>query len=666
MDHEVQSITSKISISSRASSSTVGTSDNNYHQREQANAKAGELTRSQLESRWLILAMSCMVLFGSYYSYDNPSALHTQLKNHMHEFEDYEIYFNRLYSVCSFPNIFLPFFGGAFVDKIGAPICAVGFSILLLLGQIMFALGVNFRSWALMLIGRTVYGLGQENIAIAQSVILADWFVGSRALSLAFGVSLSISRLGSVLNNFITPVVANDVDTASAAWIGVMANALSVCLSVVVALLDRSAEDACNEKNLFAKNRIDKMLSEFDEDNAQIVNKNGKDEWNDPDRLPELSFEAARHLQRIIDRNSVQYNDIFRLGQLFWYLCFSCSVVYGCILPFNNVAQGILLERDYFRIPSSECVLKYPTECSTGSLANPNGNPPIDLYESDGIVCVGDNIAPVLPSSIEYVDLEDESYDYSNYKFDPLDIYDVNCNDNFWRSGCSRDFCEAQFQATEKASRIMSIPYIVSAIMSPFLGHVVDQIGYRSILITLSPVLLVIVHTILGFSSMSPIFPLILQGIAFSIFAAVIWPSVPLCVEQRYVGIAFGLMSAFQNVGLTLFPIFVADLHQTGADRYIPDVEILFIILALKAVFSGGFLIWKDTKLESVLTKGQCYILRPGKDQMTLIETFPTTRSFPVTEVDDDAVLADSKGEEEEEENFVTIDVRENETGDII
>ncbi len=86
----------------------------------------------------------------------------------------------------------------------------------------------------------------------------------------------------------------------------------------------------------------------------------------------------------------------------------------------------------------------------------------------------------------------------------------------------------------------------------------------------------------------------------------------------------------------------------------------------MKAVFSGGFLIWKDTKLESVLTKGQCYILRPGKDQMTLIETFPTTRSFPVTEVDDDAVLADSKGEEEEEENFVTIDVRENETGDII
>ena len=77
---------------------------------------------------------------------------------------------------------------------------------------------------------------------------------------------------------------------------------------------------------------------------------------------------------------------------------------------------------------------------------------------------------------------------------------------------------------------------------------------------------------------MSPIFPLILQGIAFSIFAAVIWPSVPLCVEQRYVGIAFGLMSAFQNVGLTLFPIFVADLHQTGADRVSCHVKTLMYV----------------------------------------------------------------------------------------
>ena len=71
----------------------------------------------------------------------------------------------------------------------------------------------------------------------------------------------------------------------------------------------------------------------------------------------------------------------------------------------------------------------------------------------------------------------------------------------------------------------------------------------------------------LGFTKITPVFPLILQGVAFSIFAAVIWPSVPLCVEQRHVGTAYGVMSSAQNIGLTLFPVFVADLHQTGSDR---------------------------------------------------------------------------------------------------
>ena len=475
------------SLSSR-SSGRISTSSSFYHQKEQANAAAGELTRSQLNSRWLVLVLSCIVLFGSFYSYDNPAALHTQLKNHMHEFEDYEIYFNRLYSVCSFPNIFLPFFGGSIVDQVGASVCAIIFSILLLVGQIIFATGSHLRSWTVMLVGRTIYGLGQENIAIAQSVLLADWFVGSRALSLAFGVSLSISRLGSVLNNFVSPVVANAISTPSSIWIGVIANALSVCMSVVIAVVDKNAEEQCSDANLFAKKRVNDILSDLDGDNNKIGHEN--EDWN-AEYSPELSFEAARHLQRIIDRKSVKWSDILNFGQLFWFLCFSCSMVYGCILPFNNVAQGILLERDYFRIPPEQCMLTFPDQCSSGSLAPDGGN---SLIETEEFNCVGKNIAPVLPSSINMTNLDDVTYDYSNYEYSPLDIYDVNCNDKFWRYGCTESFCDAQANAIEKASQIMSIPYLVSALLSPFLGHAVDRIGFRSQLITLSSVILVVVH----------------------------------------------------------------------------------------------------------------------------------------------------------------------------
>mmetsp|Transcript_22965 Transcript_22965/g.35382 ORF Transcript_22965/g.35382 Transcript_22965/m.35382 type:complete len:680 (-) Transcript_22965:30-2069(-) len=591
-----------ISVKSYSSTST-------YAGHEQSNspsiistfATETELTRSHLRSRWLVLCMSCIVLFGSYYSYDNPAALHTHLKNYLHETEDYEIYFNRLYSVYSFPNIFLPFFGGSIVDRTGAPLCAVIFSGLLLLGQIIFAVGTHLRSWGLMLIGRTVYGLGGENIAVAQSVLLAEWFSGSTELSLAFGASLSISRLGSVLNNFISPVLANKVSTPSALWVGVMANALSVCISVLIAFVDKNAEEKCDLANIYASSRVASILSDLSPASATM-----DDDANDGFHgrqmsRPELSFEAARHLQRIVDRQSITLSDIFKFGKLFWYLCFSCSVVYGCILPFNNVAQGILLERDYFTIPPTKCVLTFPDQCSSGNLAKLGGNEPVQI---DGLECTNDSISPILPSSINMTNLDNDSYDYDNYLFDPLDIYNVNCNDDFWKAGCTENFCKAQEFATEKAGRIMSIPYIVSAFLSPFLGHFVDRVGYRSIFITLSPTILVIVHVVLGFSNTSPVFPLILQGVAFSIFAAVIWPSVPLCVERKHAGTAFGVMTSVQNIGLTLFPIFVADLHQTGHDRFIPDVEILFIVLALKGVASGGMLIFADLMLGGTLTRG--------------------------------------------------------------
>ena len=559
-----------------------------------------ELTRSQLRSRWMVLCMSCIVLFGSYYSYDNPAALHTHLKNYLHETEDYEIYFNRLYSVYSFPNIFLPFFGGSIVDRTGAPLCAVIFSGLLLLGQIIFALGTHLRSWGVMLVGRTIYGLGGENIAVAQSVLLAEWFSGSTELSLAFGASLSISRLGSVLNNFVSPVVANKVSTPSAIWIGVMANALSVCISVLIAFVDKNAEEKCDLANIYANSRVVSILSDLSPASARMDDDANDFHVREMNR-PELSFEAAKHLQRIVDRQSIKLSDIFKFGKLFWYLCFSCSVVYGCILPFNNVAQGILLERDYFTIPPTECVLTFPDQCSSGTLAKLGGNEPVQI---NGFECTSDSISPILPNSINMTDLNNDSYDYNNYVFDPLDIYNVNCNDNFWKSGCAENFCNAQEYATEKSGRIMSIPYIVSAFLSPFLGHFVDRVGYRSIFITLSPTILVVVHVVLGFSNASPIFPLILQGVAFSIFAAVIWPSVPLCVERKHAGTAFGVMTSVQNIGLTLFPIFVADLHQTGHDRFIPDVEILFIVLALKGVASGGFLIFADLMMGGTLTRG--------------------------------------------------------------
>jgi MFS family permease len=47
------------------------------------------------------------------------------------------------------------------------------------------------------LMGRVIFGLGGESMSVAQSAFVSIWFKG-KELAFAFGVNISIARLGSV------------------------------------------------------------------------------------------------------------------------------------------------------------------------------------------------------------------------------------------------------------------------------------------------------------------------------------------------------------------------------------------------------------------------------------------------------------------------------------
>ena len=110
-------------------------------------------------------------------------------------------------------------------------------------------------------------------------------------------------------------------------------------------------------------------------------------------------------------------------------------------------------------------------------------------------------------------------------------------------------YCDAKSKAEKKAALIMSIPYFISACISPFLGFVVDRIGKRAVIATVAPALLVAVHLTLARTGLPGQYPLIGQGLAYSAFAAALWPSVPYVVDDKYVGTAYGVITAVQNLG---------------------------------------------------------------------------------------------------------------------
>eukprot|EP01016_Furgasonia_blochmanni_P012900 TRINITY_DN16492_c0_g1_i1.p1 TRINITY_DN16492_c0_g1~~TRINITY_DN16492_c0_g1_i1.p1 ORF type:complete len:199 (-),score=18.60 TRINITY_DN16492_c0_g1_i1:59-655(-) len=151
--------------------------------------------------RWLALLLSLLYTLGFFYAYDNPSALQQALQE---EFKINDTQFGLLYSVYSLPNIILPIFGGYAIDWLGVRTSLIIYTALIVAGAVLITVGGYLHSFAFLLSGRVLFGLGGESLIVAQYSVIADWFRG-KELAFAFSVLLSISRGEGSLNSWISP-----------------------------------------------------------------------------------------------------------------------------------------------------------------------------------------------------------------------------------------------------------------------------------------------------------------------------------------------------------------------------------------------------------------------------------------------------------------------------
>ena len=142
--------------------------------------------------RWLVLILISLAMFGNYYIYDSISPLADLLTKQL-KFSDSEI--GLLNAIYSFPNIIMVLVGGLIIDKIGTRKSVFIFTLLITLGAVVTAF--NSTLW-LMATGRLIFGLGAESMIVAITTIIARWFKG-KELSFAFGLNLSVARLGSFM-----------------------------------------------------------------------------------------------------------------------------------------------------------------------------------------------------------------------------------------------------------------------------------------------------------------------------------------------------------------------------------------------------------------------------------------------------------------------------------
>lgn len=263
--------------------------------------------RARSPLRWIVLVLACISMLGSYYSYDIPSVLNDQFMDHYHI---NSFNFNLMSSVYSYPNIVLPFFGGFFIDKLGTKVTILTFVSLIAAGQAVFSLAASISSFPLALVGRVIFGLGGESLSVGQSTLLALWFRG-KEMAMAMGINLSVSRLGSVINDNVSPLFS----VTMACWIGTFVCVLSVVSAIGMVLTERIAEKRAAEEE------------RKEAENAALLNNAATEPKPEPEKM---SLADARHFQLT-----------------FWLITLNCVVVYAAVLPFNSNASSFLQSPKY-------------------------------------------------------------------------------------------------------------------------------------------------------------------------------------------------------------------------------------------------------------------------------------------------------------------------------
>lgn len=153
------------------------------------------------------------------------------------------------------------------------------------------------------------------------------------------------------------------------------------------------------------------------------------------------------------------------------------------------------------------------------------------------------------------------------------------------------------------APGVTSIVIAASMIFAPFAGDLVDRIGKRASLMVLGSLILIPAHLLMGVTHWNPIPMMVMLGAAFVLVPAAMWPSVPLVVDEKRVGTAFGLMTAIQNLGLGLFPFLNGWLRdKTGTYT---ATQIMFAGLGVAGLIFAFLLLRSDKRLGGVLEAGR-------------------------------------------------------------
>ena len=476
------------------------------------------LSRKIIHYRWLILFISGIITIGNYYCFDIPSVLYEQLSQYFHQLSFFDLRFNLLYILYSIPNIVIPLFGGYLTDQWGKRLMIVIFSILILFGQFIVAIGCSLQDFNMILFGRFVFGLGGESLMVSLLTLLASWFEG-KELAFSLGLMFSFARLGSASNAWVSPFIAYDKGVALAFWFGVVLCFFSFVCTLFVVVLDQlfkspyesngheyseiedseiSASNSTSTspseyypdtetyRNTLTNSKIGTVpLAELPPLDSHLLDYHGPSELSPP---PAIEVEVPTPSPPNRKGQTIHFNDSVDSIERNLRVDESSESLRNRSLSGDSVENDLenpkeinedLVPREYFTLEDLQ------------SRKKPLWPPQRNLNFWLVLVCC----CCIYSSIIPFINISNEVIRVAYYG----------------------RRAEKHAEAVEYiVSSLQGTLFLLAAVLAPLMGIMIDLIGHRPALIITSSLFLLVAHLLMMLGMGNPLVPLLLVGTAYS------------------------------------------------------------------------------------------------------------------------------------------------------
>ncbi|PHZ10137.1 MFS general substrate transporter [Rhizopus microsporus ATCC 52813] len=205
---------------------------------KQKQTYGGDTALANAPWKFKIIALVTALLFplGSHFS---ASALSAMKRSIVKELAISNTKYGVISASVSIINTIFPIAGGIFIDMFGSVWGTLAINCMIILGSLLTALAAKYKSYALMVVARVVFGIGSGLIVTMQESLLSKWF-RTKHLSIAIGLQLSISRLSTFLGTLVAnPVASATGDWVWAFWLSFILCGFSIIMNLIYALVVR-------------------------------------------------------------------------------------------------------------------------------------------------------------------------------------------------------------------------------------------------------------------------------------------------------------------------------------------------------------------------------------------------------------------------------------------